>query len=131
MFHRQDKDDFLQSNNGILCGSDKKLKEFCVENFGLQRTDKGVDFVAKINNNIIVGEAKFISASGGTQDKSFKDIKSLLDRNNWNQTRYHVIPIGILDGVPYLRDGHYNEDLNHNDWNILSVLFLKEFLLSL
>lgn len=131
VFRPGEENDFLKAKTGVLCESDSKLKSFAERYLGFKRTDKGVDLIAKVGNNFIVGEAKFISASGGTQDKSFKDIKSLFNSNTWSKTKYNVIPVGILDGVPYILEGHYTDDLSHDNWNIMSVLFLQDFIESL
>jgi hypothetical protein len=72
--------DFLNCQNGILIGRDGFLKIFCEKYLGYSR-NKGIDFVAKRNNHFVVGETKFISAAGGTQDKSFKDIISCITTN--------------------------------------------------
>ncbi|MCQ2776589.1 MAG: hypothetical protein MJ217_02575 [Bacilli bacterium] len=79
VFYSDEQEEFLSCNFGVLCESDSKLKKFARQYLGFRRIDKGIDFIAKVGNNFIVGEAKFISAKGGTQDKSFKDIKSLID----------------------------------------------------
>lgn len=126
-----DFDSFIANENSILVGSDDFLKEFCNKFLGYEGV-KGIDFVAKKGKKFIVGETKLISDLGGTQDKSFKDILSLINQTfTPTKNNFKICKVGILDGVPYLLRGHYLNDLSSKHNNIFSALLLEDFLLSI
>ena len=127
----KDFESFLKCDRGILMGSDDDLKNFCKKYLNYKR-NKGLDFVAKVKNKIIIGETKFISTSGGTQDKSFKDIISLLEtplKSEIKEIEAHKI--GIIDGYPLLEQGHYKNDFDNSNEIFISALLLKDYLNSL
>ena len=91
--------------------------------------EKGLDFIARYNGTYVIGEAKFISDFGGHQNDQFVDaietIKAPL-------TRTDVVKVGIIDGVPYIRNtGKLFLNLLKTEYNIMSALVLREFLESL
>ena len=91
------KEDFLKSKNvAILEGGDKSLMDFAKEELGYTGK-KGLDLIFKIRDSYIIGEAKFISAKGGTQDKSFREGVALAKRKSKKATH-----IAVLDGVSWL-----------------------------
>jgi hypothetical protein len=129
--NKYDYPSFLSTQNAILIGGDDFLKRFCQRYFGYTR-NKGIDFIAKVGKNFIIGETKFITAAGGTQDKSYKDIESLLQCQFISSIpNTNVIAIGILDGYPLLNQGHYIRDFQNNNFPILSALLLRDYLFSL
>lgn len=114
--------------NAVLDGSDNSMMEFACRKFGYKR-EKGLDFIARFNGTYVIGEAKFISDFGGHQNDQFVDaietIKAPL-------TRTDVVKVGIIDGVPYIRNtGKLFLNLLKTDYNIMSALVLREFLESL
>ncbi len=117
---------FLSNNeNAILEGNDAVLLSYANQYFGYNK-EKGLDFIGRFNGKYVLGEAKFITDSGGNQDKSFVDIISTLtaDYNG-------AISIGILDGIPWLigKSKYYTDiTTRHKDLNIMSSLVLREFL---
>lgn len=119
-------DAFLSTNeNAILGGNDAVLLKFANEHFGYNKP-KGLDFIGRFNGKYILGEAKFITASGGNQDKSFVDIITTLEAD-YNG----AICIGVLDGIPWLTNkSKYYTDITtrYQDYNIMSSLVLREFL---
>lgn len=125
------EDKFL-SNKGpaILSGGDKALKVFAKRNLDY-RGDKGLDLVIKKGNKFVIGEAKFITAGGGTQDKSFREAISFVKKKDNKAVR-----IAVLDGVLWL-SGKNKENLYGNikklkdNQTVLSALLLKEFIDSL
>lgn len=116
------------TGNAILDGSDSSMMDFARRKFGYNR-EKGLDFIARYNGRYIIGEAKFISDFGGHQNDQFVDaiatIESPLKDNS-------VIKIGIIDGVPYIRNnGKLFLNLLNTEYNIMSALILRDFLESL
>ena len=97
------------------------------------RGKKGLDMVLKIGSKFIIGEAKFITASGGTQDKSFREGIAFINQKNKNINR-----MVILDGVVWLvsQKKRKNKKLSLYDTVInlgnnkiaLSALLLKDFI---
>ncbi|MEW6557495.1 MAG: hypothetical protein AB1349_09090 [Elusimicrobiota bacterium] len=61
------------SNIVFLRGSDAVLKEFAEQELKCKfgRLSKGLDFVARVKNNYLIGNAKFITDFGGTQYNQF------------------------------------------------------------
>ena len=120
---------FLSSNaNAILDGSDGLLMDFAKRKFGYKR-NKGLDFIAYFNGKYVIGEAKFISDFGGHQNDQFVDAMATIESELNDRS---VIKIGIIDGVPYIRNkGKLFRDLINTEHNIMSALVLKDFLESL
>lgn len=111
------------NENAILNASDKKMKAFAKEFLGYKRT-KGLDFLARINGKYIIGEAKFLTDTGGHQNAQFEDAITTLT------TPVNAITIGILDGVLYIPSNSkmYNAiTKEYKDLNIMSALLLKDF----
>ena len=118
--------DFLSTkDNAILGASDLAMKEYAREYLGYER-DKGLDFIARFNGKIIIGESKFLTDFGGHQNAQLEDALTLLQAS----TKPNVIKIAILDGVCYIRGKNkmfatlteiYKEQI------ILSALLLRDF----
>jgi len=123
------EEEFLSTKtNAILKGGDKKLTEFAKREFGYNK-GKGLDFIGRFNGKYLIGEAKFISAIGGNQGTAFTDIETTITAEVKN-----VIPIGILDGIPWIKDKspYYKKIISkYQDYNIMSALVLREFLYQL
>ena len=121
------KDFCNTSRDAILDAGDNTMKEFAKTNLGYS-VDKGLDFIARVNNTYVIGEAKWITTPGGNQDKSFLDARTMATDQNLHK---NVIPIMILDGVLYLeRSGGLYRKLtgDFSELNIMSALILGEFL---
>ncbi len=128
-----EESDFLKKTKGlaVLKGGDAALKKFASKNLGY-RGDKGLDLVIRKNNHFIIGETKFISTSGGTQDKSFRESMNFIKRGSAKTTR-----IAVLDGVVWIPPNPGSkkklnlyqtvQNLNNNQV-ALSALLLKNFL---
>lgn len=130
----EDEQEFLDSDkNIVLNASDEQMKEFAKKYLGYTR-DKGLDFIGKFNNIIVIGEAKFLTDFGGHQNAQFADAMSTLT-HNLKETKYKVIKIAILDGVVYIKSNnkmHKEIQLEYNpDEIIISSVLLRDFLYSL
>ncbi|BBE42437.1 Tsp45I type II restriction enzyme [Conexivisphaera calida] len=124
------EDQFTNFRGGIafLDGSDKKLGKFANEKLkcGL---DKTPDFIAKVDDKFVIGEAKFLTDFGGHQDRQFEDALKLI-RNK----QCKAIRVAVLDGVLWLNtDNRISRDVRQlkDDEIALSALLLEEFLKSL
>ena len=114
--------------NAILGGSDDDKKAFAKKHLNYNR-DKGLDFVAFFNGKHIIGEAKFLTAEGGSQNSDFEDAMATLEMKEAN-----AVKIAILDGIPYIKSKskmHRFITNPYKDYNIMSSLVLREFLYQL
>lgn len=129
-------EDFLKATeNTIFQGTDNQKAAFARKYLGYNR-EKGLDFLAKFNNTYIIGEAKFLSDFGGSQNSDFEDAELTL-RSTLAPTANKVIKIAIIDGVIYI-DKCANQKMSRemrNNFNddevILSAILLRDFLYSL
>lgn len=115
--------------DAVLKASDAELLDFARKHFKYPK-DKGFDFLARVNGKYVIGEAKFITNDGGSQDKQFEDAYTTAELNLKG-----AITIGIVDGVPFIDKPtlrKYKAIFNGNsNITILSALLIKEFLDSL
>jgi len=119
------KDEFV-NHKGIafLAGSDKRLKQFAVEELGVKELKKGIDFILKTKNKFILGEAKFLTDYGGTQNNQFRDAISVAKIK-----RGKIIGIAVLDGIVWFESNAYmHRTVKSIDGIALSALLLKEFI---
>jgi len=119
------RDVFQESTKGIcfLDGSDKELFEYATKTLhsGL---DKEPDFIAKAGEEYVVGEAKFITASGGHQNTSLQDALRMV---KGTQGRAHRV--AILDGIIWFESGgKMFQTIKVSGSPILTALLLMEYL---
>ena len=131
-----DPEIFLNSTgNIILDGTDDDRTRFANEFLGYSRI-KGLDFLAKFNGKYIIGEAKFLSDFGGSQNSDFEDAELTL-RTTLNPTDKIVKKIAIIDGVLYINrcSGRKPANKLRNDFTddevIISSVLLRDYLYSL
>ena len=128
-----DADDFLKAKGiAILRGTDAVKKKFANNhlNAGLK---KGPDLVAKKGDSFVIGEAKFLTATGGNQDKAYEDIAKLVRETSGDAKR-----IGVIDGYLWVnktvpptskqKGGKVYSDVRKSDHVFLTALLLKDFL---
>lgn len=63
---------------------------------------KGIDFILKINDKFILGEAKFLTTSGGTQNNQFNGAIDVAKIKKGN-----IIGVAVLDGIVWLDSNIY------------------------
>lgn len=121
---------FIDFKEGIafLKGSDNELRIFA--NGVLKcELEKNPDFIAKVRDKFVVGEAKFLTDFGGHQDRQYEDALRLIKSKKGDAIR-----IAVLDGVIWLKTKTKMSrtvcELK-DDEIALSALLLKEFLESL
>lgn len=113
-------------DNAVLKASDLVMREFAKKNLAYNR-EKGLDFIAKFNNKIIIGEAKFLSDFGGHQNAQLEDALSLLELS----LSKNVIKIALLDGVCYIQNNSKMQNklqVKFKNSYIFSSLLLRDFL---
>lgn len=119
-------DKFIHTqDNAVLNASDKAMQEYAKEYLGYERL-KGLDFIARFNGKIIIGEAKFLSDFGGHQNAQLEDAISLLQAPLDSK----IIKIAILDGVCYIHSKNKMFETltkTYQNYHILSALLLRDF----
>jgi hypothetical protein len=111
------------SDIAFLEGSDEKLKKFAKVELKISLT-KGVDFILKIKNKFFLGEAKFLTDYGGTQDNQFREAIKIakIKKNN-------IIGIAVLDGIVWFKSNcKMHQTIKSFEGVALSALLLKEFI---
>ena len=109
--------------NCVLAGNDSRLRDFARLHLQYESA-RGLDIVAKFDNRFVIGEAKFITASGGHQDRQFESAVAVFD------SVAEGVKIAVLDGVLYLRNNSRMHRYLHANpgQKIFSALLLRDFL---
>ncbi|MEK7555198.1 MAG: hypothetical protein AAB516_00020 [Patescibacteria group bacterium] len=134
VFHdwlKKEKFKFLDENRfkiykgtAFLTGGDKALKDFAVKELKVKGLKKGLDFVLKIKDRYIIGEAKFLTDYGGTQNNQFRDAISVAKIKNDN-----VFGVAVLDGIVWFKSNAYMHKAAKSLKGVaLSSLLLKKFI---
>lgn len=122
-------DEFRNTNiNAILGGTDVDKMNFAKTHLNYNR-NKGLDLVARFNGKYVIGEAKFLSSDGGSQNSDFEDAISTIESKDTN-----AIKVAILDGILYIPSNkkmHKFITNPYKDYNIMSSLVLRDFLYQL
>jgi hypothetical protein len=115
------------SGINVLKGSDKVLADFAGTHLGC-KLDKGIDLVAKINKQYVIGEAKFLTTSGGEQGGGFRDAFSVVTETSGKAKR-----IAVVDGFVWLEKagGSTYKTIVGSEKDIMSSLVLNDYLVSL
>jgi hypothetical protein len=122
---------FQDSNRGIciLGGSEEVGKKYINETLN-QNLPKRPDLIAKVNRQIIIGEAKWIGQPGGNQEKQVQEVLNFC-RNQ----RGNIIRIGVVDGFPWsifninhhLVNNKEAVNIQESEYDIVSALLLEEY----
>ncbi len=93
------------------------------------KLNKRPDFVAKVGETYVIGEAKFLTDYGGHQNEQLRDALTLLEGTEGDAVR-----VAVLDGVVWIESEGFMYDeitkLKENQ-TALTALLLKDFLESL
>jgi len=120
--------EFRASHTGVvmLDASELDARNFCNTVMGVG-ISKRPDIVAKSNNRYIVGEAKFLSSTGGNQGRAFDDGMNLATNSSGNAYK-----IFVLDGIHWIETGsdQYRR-IEYGTAAVFSALLLEDFLNSL
>lgn len=120
------REDEFKKYDGIafLEGSDKKLKKFAIKELDIRNLKKGIDFILKIENKFVLGEAKFLTDYGGTQNNQFRDAINVARINKSN-----IIGVGVMDGIVWFESNAYmHKTIKSLKGIALSALLLEEFI---
>jgi hypothetical protein len=120
--------EFQASHSGIvmLDASEHEARDFCNTVMGVGIA-KRPDIVAKSGNRYVVGEAKFLSSTGGNQGRAFDDGMNLATNSSGNAYK-----IFVLDGIHWIQTGsdQYHR-IEYGTAAVFSALLLQEFLESI
>lgn len=116
---------FQASQHGIvmLDASELQARNFCNTIMGVG-ISKRPDIVAKSGRRYVIGEAKFLSSTGGNQGRAFDD--GMLLATNSSGNAYKVF---VLDGIHWIQTGsdQYHR-IEYGTAAVFSALLLQEFL---
>lgn len=125
-------DAFQRSTRGvcILDSSEEVGKEFINDTLH-QNLAKRPDLIAKVNRQIIIGEAKWIGQPGGNQEKQVQEVL-----NFCRHQRGNVIRIGVVDGFPWsvfnvnhrLVNNKEAVNIQESEYDMVSALLLQAYL---
>lgn len=115
---------FRTATQGVvmLDASERDAMRFCNDEMGVGIA-KRPDLVAKSGKRYVIGEAKFLSDSGGNQGRAFDDGMTLA-----MNTQGAAFKIFVLDGIHWISPGsdQFNR-IEHGTANIFSALLLEEY----
>ncbi len=88
---------------------------------------RGRDFLFKVGNKFVIGEARFLSTSGGSQTRDLIETIEFI-----KSMKGQIIAVGVLDGIVWFNRSYVKllSELE-DDEPALTVLLLKDFLESL
>jgi hypothetical protein len=107
----------------FLDARDKVILDYVNKKLGV-KLERGRDFLAKVGNKYVVGEARFLSSSGGSQTRDLRETTSFI-----KSLKGKVCAVGVVDGIVWFNK-KYVEMLAElgEDEVILTALLLKDFL---
>jgi len=86
--------------------------------------------MCRINNKIILGEAKFLTSDGGNQNAQFFSALNTI-KSKFNPTKHEVKAIAILDGILYIPGNTKLYKTIQENIPVFSALLLRDYLYSL
>jgi hypothetical protein len=121
---------FKESSSGIvILGESEETGKLHLKDNLNQNVGKRPDLIAKVNEEIVIGEAKWIGQSGGNQYKSVAEVL-----NFCGAQRGSVYRIGVVDGYPWVtkKSGRVTNDricveVQESTYNIMSALLLEDY----
>jgi len=116
---------FRSSREGIvmLDATELDARNFCNAEMGVG-ISKRPDLVAKSGRKYVIGEAKFLSSTGGNQGRAFDDGMNLA--TNPSGSAFKVF---VLDGIHWIEHGSEQyKRIEYGTAAIFSALLLDEFL---
>ncbi|MCK4368072.1 MAG: hypothetical protein KAV68_00140 [Dehalococcoidales bacterium] len=110
----------------FLDAGDTAITKYANKNLGCQIT-RGRDFLFRVKDKFVIGEARFLSDSGGSQRR---DVRETIDFAK--DVMGNIIKIAVLDGAPWFDNSMLSVIQSlEDDEPALSALLLEDFLESL
>mgnify|MGYP001065128895 FL=1 len=89
--------------------------------------ERGRDFLYRIGDKFVIGEARFLSTSGGSQTRDLNETKQFIEGNKGK-----IIGVGVLDGIVWFNKSYVGTLSSlRDDEPALTALLLEDFLKSL
>ncbi len=119
------KIEFLKSSEiAFLEGPENELFYFATEHLNLEKLRRRPDFILKIRNEYFIGEAKFLTDYGGSQNNQLDGALEMAEIKSKN-----ISGVAILDGILWFESRSYmHRKIKAFDGFALSALLLKEFI---
>lgn len=130
----------LNCGNDEICiyaGRDEQIAEFIRRYLDLKEPEDGFfdrDIIVNVKNFYIIGEARFLSTPGGSQNRDLDNTLRFVEVMEKITTNIKpVIGIALLDGVVWFHNPYINQIKQRAIGNriVMSAVFLEEFLLDL
>jgi hypothetical protein len=114
---------FDSTDTSFLDAADTSILNYINRKLGI-KTTRGRDLLAKIKGKHVVGEARFLSTSGGSQTRDLVETISFI-----KSTKKTVVAVGVVDGIVWF-DKKYIGMLSalEEDEPVLTALLLQDFL---
>lgn len=117
----------------IYTGPDEEIGEFVKHYLKLEEPREGFynrDLIVRIGNTYIIGEARFLSTPGGSQERDLNETLEFIKIVK-SEAKSDVKAIALLDGIVWFYDS-YVEKIKRvavGDNVVMSALLLEEYLL--
>ncbi|MBS7645298.1 MAG: hypothetical protein QW569_06315 [Candidatus Bathyarchaeia archaeon] len=113
-------------DKAFLDARNASILKYLNEKFGYV-LDRGRDFLFRTADKLVVGEARFLSTSGGSQTRDLKEVIEFV-----RKMKEKIVAVGVVDGIVWFNRS-YIKLLSGlaDDEPVLSALLLKDFLGSL
>ncbi len=130
-FNLLELDAFKLSTRGIcVLDSSEEIGKSFINDTLKQNLLKRPDLIAKINNQILIGEAKWIGQPGGNQEKQVQEVLNFCKHQRGN-----VIRIGVVDGFPWsifnvnhrLVNNKEAVNIQESEYDIVSAILLDDY----
>lgn len=113
------------NNRAFFDGKDAKIIDYANQMLGLRLT-RGRDFLYKTRDKFVIGEARFLSTSGGSQNRDLIETIQFIQ-----SIKGRITAVGIVDGIIWFNKSYVERLLKLNDDEpALTVLLLEDFLAS-
>jgi len=114
------------NGKALLKGRNAKILDYVNRKIGI-KSDRGRDFLYKIGDKFVIGEARFLSTSGGSQTRDLKETTEFIKK-----LRGRITAVGVIDGIVWFNRSYVNLLRTlESDKPALTVLLLEEYLKSL
>jgi hypothetical protein len=114
------------TGRAFLKGRDAEILAYVDQRIGIS-INRGRDFLYKTENKFVIGEARFLSTSGGSQTRDLQETISFI-RN----LKGKMVAVGVIDGIVWFNNAYVDLlGMLNDDEPALTVLLLEEYLKSL
>ncbi|MDD5433101.1 MAG: hypothetical protein PHE77_00350 [Candidatus Pacebacteria bacterium] len=108
----------------FLEGSDNVLQRFVQKEVGIKNLKRKPDFLLKTRDKFVIGEAKFLTDYGGTQNNQFDSALRISELKNKN-----AIGVAVLDGIVWFNSNSYmHRKVKNAKGVVFSALLFDEFI---